>query len=423
MLRMSLSPFVMGAYMATGLVTTFPVTALAETKAWTLEAGVQRALDTAPEMRAADAQVAAREGGLRQAGAWPNPAVELRTDRKLGLDSGGGGTDVRYAAVNQPLPLLRLWRQRRVAEAQLAGERENRRYQRLLLEQQVAQAYHAVQFAAAQHALARERRELMEEIATGRDRLVRYLAPTERVRLGILREQAAQAIASTEGEYTEAAAQLRALLALPADAEPQTVPLIPAALPVPLATLLARFEGHPGIAGARLEQDAAHAGVGAARSQRFADPVLALFRERDTFGGVERDYSGVSLSVQIPLWNLNNGGVTKAVAEMDAARARHDTRARDLDARLRKSHLHLNHLIEQAEHHRTGVLEPGTRLFALTRKSFGVGEVSVLALVDAHDNYFSARNRYLELLAQQWLEATNLRLAAGQSLLVTEAAP
>jgi outer membrane protein TolC len=187
--------------------------------------------------------------------------------------------------------------------------------------------------------------------------------------------------------------------------------------------LLARFAGHPGIAGARLEQDAAHAGVDAARSQRFADPVLALFRERDTFGGVERDYSGVSLSVQIPLWNLNNGGVTKAVAEMDAARARHDTRARDLDARLRKSHLHLNHLIEQAEHHRTGVLEPGTRLFALTRKSFGVGEVSVLVLVDAHDNYFSARNRYLELLAQQWLEAADLRLAAGQSLLVTEAAP
>lgn len=418
----SFRPAVAGLVSVVTLLSTFPVPAQ-ESVLWTLEAGVRRALDTAPEMRAADAQVAARESGLRQAGAWPNPMVELRADRKLGLDSGGGGADVRYVAVSQPLPLTRLWRQRRVAETQLAGEHENRRYQRLLLEQQVAQAYHAVQLSAARHALARERRELMEEIATGRDRLVRYLAPTERTRLGILREQAAQAIASTEGEYAEAAAQLRALLALPADAEPRTVPLVPAAPPVPLATLLARFDGHPGIVGARLEQDSARAGVDAVRSQRFADPVLVLFRERDTFGGVERDYSGVSLSVQIPLWNLNSGSVTKAVVEMDIARARHDARARDFDARLRKSYLHLNHLIEQADNHRRGVLEPSARLFALTRKSFAVGEINVLALVDAHDNYFSAHNHYLELLAQQWLEATDLRLAAGQSLLATEAMP
>ncbi|OGW60804.1 MAG: hypothetical protein A2638_00075 [Nitrospirae bacterium RIFCSPHIGHO2_01_FULL_66_17] len=390
---------------------------------WTLEVSVRRALDTAPEVRVADAQVTVREGGLRQADAWPNPAVELRADQKLGIEDSRGGTDLTQVAISQPLPLWRLTRQRRVAEAQLASEHENRRYQHLLLEQQVAQTYHALQLDAARYALARERRDLMEEIATTRDRLVRYLAPAERGRLGILRAQAAQAIASAEGEYAETAAHLRALLALPAETEPQPTPLVPAISPAPLDTLLARLAGHPGIAGARLEQDAARAGIDAARSQRSADPVLSLFRERDFFGGQRREFGGVTLSVQIPLWNLNNGGVTKAVAETEAARARHDARARDLDARLRKSHLHLNHLIEQAVHHRSEVLEPSARLFALTRKSFATGEVNVLTLVDAHDNYFSARSRYLELLTQQWLEATDLRLAAGQSLLATEAAP
>lgn len=401
----------------------FPVprAAAAEPVAWTLEASIQRALDTAPEMRAANARVETRAGELEQAGAWPNPSIDLRADEKLGIEDGRGGTDVRYAAISQPLPLLRIARQRRAAAAQLAGAQANRGDERLRLEHQTARAYHLLQLANAHLALARERRDLMETIAggDGRDRLVRYLAPAERVRLNILREQASQAIATAEGESSEAAAHLRALLALSTDAQPGTVALAPIPPPEPLPELLPGLDSHPALVAAQREEEAARAGVDAARSQRFADPMVTLFRERDYFGGSERDYSGVGLSIQIPLWNLNNGGVEKARAEASIAQAQYTARRRDLDSRLRKSHLHLNHLIEQTEHHRTQVLEPSERLFGLTRRSFAAGEVNVLALVDAHDSYFNARARYLELLAQQWLEAADFRFAAGRSVLRT----
>jgi outer membrane protein TolC len=40
-----------------------------------------------------------------------------------------------------------------------------------------------------------------------------------------------------------------------------------------------------------------------------------------------------------------------------------------------------------------------------------------LALVDASNTYFDAQARYLELLRDAWIEAAELRLAAGVSLL------
>lgn len=399
-------------FTAAAVLTAAPAVA-GEPPVWTLEQSIERALATAPELRAAEAEVAVREGERRQAGAWPNPAIELRADEKLGLEDGSDGTDLRYAAVSQPLPITRLARQRRASEAQLAAAHDARRYQRLMLEQQVAETYHRLQLGAAHLALARERQAALDAMVSGPDRIARYLAPGERTRLGILREQAVQAIATAEGELSEEAAHLRTLLALPADVEPQPAALAPTAVPLPLDALLGRLESHPALTAAGHEQAAARAGVAAARAQRFADPVLSVFRERDTIGGAVRDYNGIGLSIQVPLWNLNSGGVARAEAEADMAGARRAIAQRDLDARLRKSHLHLNHLIGQAEDHRRGVLEPSERLFALTRRSFAAGEVNVLALVDAHDGYFTARARYLELLAGQWLEAADLRLAAG----------
>ena len=415
--------FVVGG-LSVAILLSSPTLRAAESGTWTLAGAIQRALETAPEMRAADARVDARAGELEQARAWPNPSVDLTADQKLGLEDGSGGTDLRYAAVSQPLPVWRIGRQRRAAAAQLAGAQAARVEDRLQLEHRTAQVFHLLQLTDARLALARERHDLMDSIASGgRDRLVRYLAPAERVRLDILREQASQAIATAEGERSEAAAQLRALLALNADAEPATVALVPVAPPPPLPTLLARLDAHPALRAAQREQEAARAGVDVARSLRYADPALTLFRERDFVGGVERDYSGVGLSIQIPLWNLNSGGVDKARAEASAAQARYAVRRRDLDSRLRKSQVHLNHLIEQAEQQHARVLEPSRRLFDLTRRSFAAGEVNILALVDAHDSYFSARERYLELLEQQWLEAADLRLATGESVLAAETAP
>ena len=61
---------------------------------WTLEIATQRVLEIAPESKSSQSEIRARQGALLQAGAWPNPKIELRVDDKIGKDAGTGGTDL-----------------------------------------------------------------------------------------------------------------------------------------------------------------------------------------------------------------------------------------------------------------------------------------------------------------------------------------
>ena len=106
----------------TGLMV-FIACASAHAQVWTLESSVERATGVAPEMRAAEAEVGARAGERVQAGAWPNPTVEVRADEKLGLDDGRGGYSLNQISITQPIPLRRLVHQRRAAEAGLNSAR------------------------------------------------------------------------------------------------------------------------------------------------------------------------------------------------------------------------------------------------------------------------------------------------------------
>ena len=408
------------------LLALMPRMAAADGATWTLESTIQRVVQVAPEGRAADADVAARQGELTQAGSWPNPTIDLRADDRLGQEDGRGGTDFTQFALSQPLPLRRVPRERAAAEARLAGAEEGRRLRRLELERAAARSFHELQWAQAKLELARARLKETESYpgATGaRDRLVRYLAPLERARLAILREEANQAVAAAEREREQALIAFRARLALPADAVAEASPLAEPPAPPAFEALERNLENHPALAAARKENEAAEAGIAVAQSQRFADPALNLFRERDILAGSRRDVTGVGLSVQVPLWNTNSGVVDKAKAGALRARTELDIARREALTRLRRTHAELMRVRAQAERVRTSLLEPAQRLDELARRSFAAGEANVLALIDAANSYFDAQARYVELVAQAQEAQAELRLAAGQLLLGQEVQP
>lgn len=394
---------------------------------WTLANSVRRVHDIAPELRAAEAEIAAREAELTQADAWPNPTVEIRADDRLGDQAGRTSTGLTQFALSQPLPLRRLVHQRAHAEANLDSARENLRHQRLRLEREVARIFLALQLATAKRQLARERLRLVAESSDtshkkGADRLVRYLSPLERQRLAILSEDASQALALAEREQQKALIDFRTLLALPGETPVELAAPLPPAAPAKLDVLVRTLDAHPALAVARKESEAAQAGIAVAESQRYADPTLNLFRERDYFlAGPRRDVTGIGVSVQIPLWNRNNGLVAKAEAEAGRVQSQLTMAQRDARSRLEQAYTQLLRLIDQTEQLRTNLLEPARGVYALTRRGFSAGELNVLALVDASNTYFDARTRYLELQQESALAAAGLRLAAGVSVLDSSA--
>lgn len=389
---------------------------------WTLSDSVKRALDIAPELLAAEAEITARTADLTQASAWPNPSIDVDANNRLGLESGSGGADLTRIGISQPLPLSRIAHQRTAAEANVERAQANLRYQHLLLERDVARTFHALQLAAAKHQLAEERQRLVAESlnasrSSKTDRLVRYLTPLERQRLSLLNEEAIQADAVAERAQQKALIDFRTLLALPNLNRAEAVALTLPAHPVSLEKLLRELDSHPALLAARKDAEAAQAGISVAESQHYADPTLSLYRERDTLAGARRDVTGVGISVQVPLWSNSSGTVAKAGAESERMQAQLAVAQRDARSRLEQAHTQLLRLLDQTVRLRTNLLDPSRSMFSLTRRSFAAGELNVLTLVDANNTYFDALARYLDLQQECALAAADLRIASGISLL------
>lgn len=390
---------------------------------WTLDSSVQRAMEVAPEMKTADAEVGKKQGALQQAGAWPNPSLDIQVDDNLGIEDGSGGYDMTRMAISQALPLGRLADQHKQASAALASAEAQRRQQQLLLEYKVARRFHALQLAEAELQLAQKRLQQASRYQqSGSDPLIRYLTPLERMRLDIVLQAAKQTVDVAEGEYNEAAASFKTLLGIPLDTQVQLVAIGPVTQPAKLAALVELLQAHPALEADKQTLASAQAGVDVAKSRRFADPTITLFQEKGYFGNSEQDVTGLALNIQIPLWNMNNGRVAQARQAVYQAQSRSLTTQRELRSNLHKSYVHLGHLIEQVRHYRDKLLQPAQQVFKLTRKGFEAGELNILSLIDANNTYFDAKDRHLELLQQAWLELAEVRKSAGLSLLHTNSA-
>jgi cobalt-zinc-cadmium efflux system outer membrane protein len=202
-----------------------------------------------------------------------------------------------------------------------------------------------------------------------------------------------------------------------ANAAVTPVALTPASAPLSLEQLEAGLPAHPRWRIGQERLALARTQVQAARAERIQDWEVGLLVERDVYDGREDEATTLALRVPVPLWDRRSGAIRAAHAETDRASAEQQVVERDLRAALRNAHAHLGHLIEQAEHHRSAVLEPARRVFELSGIGFAAGEVELLTLIDATDTYFEERERRLELLYAGRREATALSLAAGHSLL------
>jgi cobalt-zinc-cadmium efflux system outer membrane protein len=387
---------------------------------WTLERSIEQVIKTSPYIFAADAEIDARKGALSQAGAWPNPSMELGGSQKIGLDSGRGGNDFTEISISQPIPLGRLSHQRQQAKDKLQVAKQERFYQQLLQEHKIAKYFHKLQLAEANVKLAKEQLKFAtryQKSQNKKDPLIRYVSELDQKRLDIIVEISKQEVASAEGQYSEALSNFREFLKLPQDQSVAVATLKTAQLPKKLQELLnMQNTAHAAITAAKYNKNAADASVLVAKSQRFPDPSIKLYQEKDFLNGREQSSDGIMLNFTIPIWDFNNGNISEARARSSKAQYELQALSHKLEAKLRQTYLHLGHLIEQAEHYRTKILEPAKEIFTLNMKSFATGEVKILSLVDANNTYFEVRNRYLELLYKSWVETADLRLAAGLSL-------
>lgn len=404
------------SWLAPGLVLAFASLAGAVDE-WTLDAVISRVLRENPTLEAASAEVTARDGAALQAGLRTNPEVSLEVE-ELGAAGGGDAVETTLS-LEQTLELggkRGKRRQAAVLEADVARWDQEAARQDLLAE------VHTAFFMAL---AAQERFAQAETLAELTERGFR--AVEERVDAGkvspIEKTQARIAVASARIELRRAQSRWegarRRLAALWGGTAGEVGALkgsLAAAEPLrPEAEFEERLPGNPDLA--RWEDEIAQKKAGLEAARSLAVPDLTLSGGVRSVGGDE--LTGlVGVSLPLPLFDRNQGGVGEARGGLDKARAE----ARGAFLRLRAE---LAAAYQEAEtaHAEAGsladeVLPDAEAAFDAVQEGYRLGKFDLQRLLDTHRAVVEARTQLLDV--QEAFRLAEARLARLTGRLTTE---
>jgi outer membrane protein, heavy metal efflux system len=378
------------------------------------------------ELRLAREEVAAAEARVAAAGVLPNPGF-AGTREQLSGDPG------RYhetaLTIGQPLPVggqrgLRRETARRIAEA----ARARLEGARLHLAFEVHRAYLRAAAAEADLVALTETTDVFRRVEeSGRSRLAEGdISRFDQSRLQIERARYETLLARARLTLAEASRKLTLLIA--PDSVGAPVLILPSERLSELAavttvsdveTALVAAAARADVRAAEAEVEAAEAALTLQRRLRIPDVTLS--------GGFKHQADGyqgavVGVSIPLPLWDRNRGGIAEAEANRAAARTRREMALRSVEGEIRRAWETRRSLEERMRLIGETLLPGSAGLLETARLAYAEGEMSLVELLDAADAYRGARESVTALLADFLSSVYELERATGR-LLETPTAP
>ena len=368
-------------------------------------------------------EVRAAEARTLQASLLPNPQLDLEVENVAGSGEFHGANAAETTVTLSQLIELGGKRSRRTNVAALERDLAGWDYEtvRIAVLTEVAQRF--VDVLALQH-----RVELAEEAATLADQVYDTVAkrveagaasPVEKIRAGII-------VSTTRIELQRVQRQLRAARYRLASTWSQTEPQFQAAagqleliLPIPSAQSLTRLVSqNPQVARWAMEMAQRQAAVALAKSQGVPDVTVgaAVRRLSET-----DDTAGVfALSLPLPLFNRNQGGVLEA--RFNVAKARQQRRAAEVRVRtaLAAVYHELAAAYSEAVALKTDVLPAARASFEAIQEAFRQGKLGYLDVLDAQRTLIDVQGRHIDALGAYHRAVAEAEGLIGQSLATVE---
>lgn len=370
---------------------------------------LEEAAARSPAVVAAERDVAAAEGRVRQAGYRNNPELSLEVENVAGTGELRGINRMESTlAVNQRLDLGgRRGARVNAARAELAVQRIRLAIARADLSQQVREQFARAVAARERLAQANETVERARELArvtsilvdAGRD------PPLRAVRA---RSALAQALAAQTGAEADEIAARSSLAALFGVSNPvgavsgSTLDLTPRPI-TPERSLEVQL--------ANAERAAAEAAVRQQIAESRLDPAVGVgvrhVRETGDFGLV----AGVSMPLR--LFDNNQGNVAAARAALAAVDARRASTLANTTARARNAIAAVEAAERRVDALQGSAMPEAAEALRLALRSYEEGRASLLELLDAQDAYTATQTALTEARLELALATAELgRLAA-----------
>ena len=376
-----------------------PMTATGPVQVLTIEGAIAEARMKAPVLVGAAAATARTAAGIRTARAYTNPLVEVFAGKQSARQvatPGVPGLLTHYAAYQTvEIPSER---RARVRAADLAGV--SAKFGQASVELSVVgnakRAFYEVLRRREEIAQQLENFTLVQDL---RRRVEVEVRVGEKGRLELTRAEAELArarfaVRSARLEYSTSIATLRAAIAAMPETnlDPQGS-LEPVLRLGPLAELRETvLRTHPALSQARTDVDTGNALLTRERAVRIPQPAL--------FGEYERQpdltFWRAGATVQLPLWNRNQGRIAESQAAIRQATALLDQRRLEITASLERAYEQYQLADQQATSLEAGSLHEAESAVEAAKAAYRFGERGIVEVLDAQRVLQSVRGDLLD---------------------------
>ncbi len=372
------------------------------------------------ELRLAREEAAVAAARIAAAGVLPNPGLSATREQ---LSGDPGVYRETILQVGQALPIGgQRGLHRETARQAAAAARARLEGTRLRLAFEVHRAYLHAAAAEADLAALAETTEVFRRVEeSGRSRLAEgdisrfdhSRLQIERARYETLLARGRLALEETSRELTMLVAPdsiAAGTLILPAE---RLSDLGAPAAALDVETALLSAAARADVRAAEAEIEAAVAALSLQRRLRIPDVTLS--------GGYKHQADGyqgavLGVSVPLPLWDRNRGGIAEAEANLNAAHARRELALRSAEAEIRRAWDTRRSLEARMRLIRETLLPESAGLLETARIAYAEGEMSLIELLDAADAYRGMSEAVTALLADYLTAGYALERATGRLL-------
>jgi cobalt-zinc-cadmium efflux system outer membrane protein len=402
-----------------GLLARPSIAGLEETQGeLTLREALALALERNPELAAFSQEVRATEAAVLQAEVLPNPTLGVVGDN-LGNTRKTDAGDRSASLLIGQLVELGGKRAARVRLAETGRDLAGWDYEakRVEIFARVRQTFVDVLTAQSRTGLADESVRLAQAVAdtVGKRVQAGKVSPVEETKARLV---LSTTLIEREQARRELAAVRKRLTALWANPEPrferatgdlEAVPPLPS-----FETLAARIRGNPELARWNTEIQHRQAGLEVERAKAVPDITVS--------GGVSRfsvyndNAYMVGISIPIPVFDQNRGGILAANRRLDKAADERRAVESRLLTDLSDAYQRAAAIANEIGTLRTDLLPGSQRAFDAATQGYQLGKFGFLDVLDAQRTLFQTRTQYLRALADYQLAVSDIERLTGAAL-------
>lgn len=389
-----------------------------------MKLSLQGALDLAyqqnPKVAAARHQVTAAQGRWTQAGAYPNPEIEVSAPEISQAVGGGSTVGDDSISFGQEIDLTgKVPRRARVAKAEY--EEISQRLRQVWTEAafEVTRAYNNLLLSTQRVGVAREALELTRNLL---DQVQLRYSAGEALRNELLRARievakAENGVLQADKQVELDTAALNVLLGREAQASlTLTDELTYEPQDLDQETLLAQaLKQRPDLKAADAAIRAQKEQVQLALHSVFDNPTVSAIGTRTRGESGTEQVFGLGVRVPLPLWNQNRGAIREAKAELDRRQVERDALVRQVGLEVIGAITETRLAQRQVTVWKTGV-EQANELLRLATQQYREGEINFITYLEHLGTIREAKLVYVEALANYRTQLAFVNQAVAKSL-------